>query len=515
MSPFLLIINDGWGVAPGTRGNAITQAHTPTFNHLIKNYWVTTLQASGESVGLPWGEMGNSEVGHTSLGAGRIIYQDFPRITRAIGDSSFFENAAFMKAVEHTAQKQGVLHIAGLLSDGGIHAHVEHLYALLEFAKKNNVPRVVVHCFMDGRDTPYNSGRGFIEEMGERLVSFNPAWRIGTVSGRYFSMDRDERWDRIAESFRAMVQGESAKTFPKAVEAIDFYYHQDIYDEQIPPTVISPGVPMTDNDAVIFFNFRADRMRQIVMSLTLPDFNKFERSFLKDLCVVTMTEYDKGLPLEVAFPPDVVSLPLAKVLSDSGISQLHIAETEKYAHVTYFFNGGREEAFPGEQRILVPSPQEVATYDERPEMSAPEIAKRLMRELDSGKYGFAVVNFANADMVGHTGNLKATIEAVEVLDGIFKQLVETTLGIGGHVMITADHGNAEVLFDPQTGEINKEHTSNSVPCIIVGKSFLQEKQSIPDLSTYTSQGVLADVAPTILTIMGIPVPKEMTGRSLV
>lgn len=525
-TPFLLIINDGWGVAPASRANAITQAKTPVYDHLLKNYWVQVLQASGDSVGLPWGEMGNSEVGHLSLGAGKIIYQELPKITRAISDGSFFKNKAFLKAIERVKQKKSTLHLAGLLSDGGVHAHNEHLYALLELASDAGVKDIAIHCFLDGRDVAYNSAIGFIEDLQSRIIdpariarqsvaggSKIPA-KIATVAGRYWPMDRDNRWDRIQSAYQVMVNGQSSKSFADAKEAVEFYYKQEVFDEQIPATVITPASKIQEDDAIIFYNYRSDRMRQLVKPLTLPEFDKFDRgTYLKNLLVVTMVEYEKALPVEVAYPPEVVTSPLAKVLSTEGVGQLHIAETEKYAHVTFFFNGGHEDPFPGESRILIPSPQ-VSDYAEHPAMSSREITSRLTRELATGKFQFAVVNFANADMVAHTGNLKATIKAVEVLDRCVKEVVELVLSLGGVILMTSDHGNAECLFDPQSGEMIKEHSSTPVPCIIIGRDFVEEKDDVPDLSTYTPRGVLADVAPTILQIMDIKIPPEMTGRSL-
>lgn len=513
-TPFLLIILDGWGIAPAGRSNAISQAKKPVYDQLLKNYWVQVLQAGGDAVGLPWGEMGNSEVGHLGIGAGKIVYQNLPRITKAIADRSFFNNPQLASAMKQAVDARSTLHLIGLLSDGGVHSHIEHLYALLEMAASAKVPRIAVHAILDGRDVSYNSAPGYLEDLAARLAKLEVPATIATISGRYFTMDRDNRWDRVQSAYQTIVFARSTKNFDDPQQALKFYYDQKIYDEQLPPTVIGAGAPISSNDSVIFFNFRSDRMRQLVNSFTLPDFNKFERGvYLKNLKAVTMVEYDKALPVEIAFPPEMVTKPLAAVLAEAGVKQLHIAETEKYAHVTFFLNGGREEAFTGETRILVPSPQ-VSSYDEVPEMAAPEITARLVRELATGQYGFCVVNFANADMIAHTGNLKATIAAVETLDRCLKELVELVLSISGVVLITADHGNAEVLFDPQTGEINKEHSNYPVPCIIIGASYTDLKTDVPDLATYTPHGVLGDVAPTILRIMDIKIPVEMTGRAL-
>ncbi len=515
MKPVLLIINDGWGIAPPSRYNAITEARTPVFDYLIQHYFTTTLQASGESVGLPWGEIGNSEVGHLSLGSGRIVYQELPRINRAISDGDFFQNEQFLGAARKVKNENGALHIAGIFSNGGVHGHIEHLFALLEFCVKEQVPRVFIHAFLDGRDTTYQSALGFLKQLDETISRLRSPARIISIAGRFWAMDRDNRYERIESAYLAIAEGKSEKMFASADTAVESYYRANIFDEQIPPTVIGDTAPITNRDALIFFNYRADRARQIVRAFTDPKFAAFARTeFLEKLRVVTFTQYDHSLPVSVAFPGEHIEYPLARVISEEGISQLHIAETEKYAHVTYFFNGGREEPYPLEDRALIPSPT-VIRYDETPLMSAREISEELLKRIEMRIYGFFVVNFANADMVGHTGNLKATILAVETLDALFKMIVEQIVRQGGAVLITSDHGNAEVKVDPQTGDIKKEHTANAVPLIIVGKQFIQEKPITPDLSAYIPSGVLADVAPTILSIMGIQIPKTMTGRALV
>lgn len=514
-NPVLLIINDGWGVAPPSRYNAITEAQTPVFDYLTQHYFTTTLQASGESVGLPWGEMGNSEVGHLCMGSGRIVYQELPRITRAISDGEFFRNERLLQAAEMVKKENGALHIAGILSNGGVHGHIEHLFALLELCVRERAPRIVIHAFLDGRDTSYNSAAEFVRQLEKTIARLSAPARIATISGRFWVMDRDNRYERTECAYRAIAEGKSEKSFASAREAIDFYYRENIFDEHIPPTIIGESAPIGSRDAIIFFNYRADRARQIVRAFTDPAFAGFPRpSFSKERFVVTFTAYDQTLPVAVAFPAETIPYPLARVIAEAGICQLHIAETEKYAHVTYFFNGGREDPYTGEDRVLIPSPK-VASYDETPIMSAPDVSEQLLQKITARTYGFFVVNFANADMVGHTGNLKATIAAVQTLDKLFKPLVEAIVRQGGVVIITADHGNAEVKLDPQTGEIKKEHTANAVPLIIVGKQFFQEKPSPPDLSAYIPAGVLADVAPTILRIMGFPIPETMTGRSLV
>ncbi|HCA66990.1 MAG: 2,3-bisphosphoglycerate-independent phosphoglycerate mutase [Parcubacteria group bacterium GW2011_GWC2_44_17] len=515
MKPVLLIINDGWGIAPPSRYNAITEARTPVFDYLIQHYFTVTLQASGESVGLPWGEIGNSEVGHLSLGSGRIVYQELPRINRAISDGDFFQNEKFLSAARKIKNENGAFHIAGIFSNGGVHGHIEHLFALLEFCVKEQVPRVFIHAFLDGRDTPYASAPLFLKQLDETIARLRSPARIISIAGRFWAMDRDSRYERIEPAYLAIASGKSEKTFASADEAVASFYSENIFDEQIPPTVIGESAPITNRDALIFFNYRADRARQIVRAFTDPKFTAFPRAeFLETLRVVTFTQYDYSLPVSVAFPGEHIEYPLARIISEKGIRQLHIAETEKYAHVTYFFNGGREEPYPLEDRALITSPK-VLLYDETPMMSAREISEELLKRIEMRTYGFFVVNFSNADMVGHTGNLKATILAVETLDGLFKPIVEQIVRQGGVVVITSDHGNAEAKVDPQTGDIKKEHTANAVPLIIVGKQFIQEKSITPDLSAYIPSGVLADVAPTILSIMGITIPKMMTGRALV
>lgn len=517
--PVVLLILDGWGIAPPSRGNAITLARTPVFNKLVNTYPTFTLQAGGEAVGLPWGEIGNSEVGHLTLGAGKILYQDLPRINKSIADRSFFSNKAFLDVCEQVKKSNSQLHLLGMVSPGGVHSYHEHLYALAELAKEQGIAKLFVHAILDGRDTPFNSGMGFIEELEKSLAKLDVG-EVASVSGRYYAMDRDNRWDRTQKYYLAITggQGEQAST---ATAAIKDYYDKKIYDEEIPPTVISHnGQPVTqiqNGDGVIFFNFRADRARQLTQSLVVNNFKKFERPAKLQLAFVTMTEYERELPVRVAFPPETIDNPIAKVIADAGLKQLHLAETEKYAHVTYFFNGGREQAFTNEDHILVSSPS-VTSYDQKPAMAAREIAHKLIGALREESYNFYVVNFANADMVGHTGNLPATIKAVEFLDEILGQVVAAVLEVDGALLITADHGNAEGLVNLQTGIIDKEHSATPVP-FIIASSELEQKVAVnsvvtDDLSQIQPAGVLADVAPTILKIMGIAKPPEMTGLSL-
>ncbi len=518
--PVVLVILDGWGVAPPSIGNAISLAKKPNFDSFVANYPAFTLQASGEAVGLPWGEMGNSEVGHLAMGSGKILYQSLPRITKAITDGEFAQNPAFKKAFSHVQQSGGSLHIMGLVSDGGVHSYNEHLYALVEVAKQHKINKVFIHAFLDGRDTPKDSGYKYIQQL-EKVLSLTGIGKIATLAGRFWAMDRDNHWERIEAAYNAITLGEAKISATDPLQAIKSSYQQGVYDEEFEPTVIKEGdrpvATVNDGDAVIFFNFRADRARQLTKAFVLPDFSGFERKkVIKDLLFVTMTEYERGLPVEVAFPTEQITTPLAKVLSDHGIKQLHIAETEKYAHVTYFFNGGREKQFAGEDHLMIPSPR-VVSYAEKPEMAAREITKEVLKALASGKYGFIVVNFANADMVGHTGNLKATIKAIEVLDHCLGEIAAAVLAKKGVMLVTADHGNAEELIKLRTGEIDKEHSASPVPFLLIGEHWLGQGRAGGDLdlSAVTPVGVLADVAPTILKLLGLEAPAEMTGQSLI
>lgn len=515
--PLVLVVLDGWGVAPKNRGNAIMLAETPVWDRFITTYPSLTLQASGESVGLPWGEMGNSEVGHMNIGAGKILYRDLPRLNRAILDGSFYERPAFLEAIEHCRRTKGRLHLVGLLSSGGIHSFNEHVYALLELAAREKCSAVFLHVILDGRDTPHNSGETFVTKLGAKLKELKVG-AIATVTGRYWAMDRDNRWERTQKTYRAMTEGVSEETFTDPLVAIRTSYGRGVYDEEFMPTVITgsdgrPRGPIQAGDSVIFFNFRADRARQLTKAFVLPGFVKFERPYLRELTFVTMTEYEQNLPVLVAFPPELVTTPLAKVVSDLGEQQLHVAETEKYAHVTFFFNGGREEPFPGESRLLVPSPS-VSTYDQKPEMSAREVTDRAIKEINRATYGLVVINYANPDMVGHTGNIPAIVKAVETVDAQLDRLAAAVLGVNGLLIITADHGNAEEKLNLTTGFINKEHTANPVPLVLIGAAWQGRGRSSPDLSTVTPSGILADVVPTILDLVSLPKPPDMTGRSL-
>lgn len=518
--PVVLVVLDGWGVAPPSPTNAITRAKTPIFDRLVAEYPVVLLQASGEAVGLVWEEMGNSEVGHLNMGSGKIVYQTLPKINKAISDGTFGTTEAMVQAAEHVRQTPGAkMHLVGLVSNGGVHSHQEHLYALLDFCQSRQI-KPYVHVILDGRDTTRDAGASFVDQLLKKLSSSGGS--VASIVGRYYAMDRDNHWERIERAYRAMTAGiGTAATDP--IAAITQSYATGVFDEEFLPTVLSAGGKpvgvVQDGDAVIFFNYRADRARQLAASFVLPGFTRFERPYLGNLFFVTMTEYDKDLPVAVAFVPDYVGNPVAKVIADAGLRQLHLAETEKYAHVTFFFNGGREAPFVNEDRVLVPSPR-VSSYAELPAMGAYEITTRLISELPRQVYDFVVVNFANADMVAHTGNLSATIKAVEVVDECLGKIVACVNGLGGVAIITADHGNAEELVNLQTGEINKEHSTSPVPCLLVGTGLAgRSGQRGPDvvgndLSIIASRGVLADVGPTVLHFLQLAIPDEMTGRPL-
>lgn len=519
--PVVLMILDGWGAAPPSRSNAIALAKTPTVNNLIRTYPSMTLQASGEAVGLSWGEIGNSEVGHLNLGSGKLLYQNLPRINKSIANGSFFENEKFLEAIAHAKKTKGSIHLMGLISSGGVHSHIEHLFALMELCAKEKCKNVFIHGFLDGRDMPYNSGIDFVEKIQNKIQELGVG-KIASLSGRFYAMDRDNHWERVELAFKAMASGESDEKFEDPAAAVKASYEKKVYDEEFKPVAIVEGgrpvATIKSGDSMIFFNFRSDRAREITKAFVLPGFEKIKREYLKDLYFVAMTEYEKDLPIEVAFAPETIEFPLARAISESGLKQLHIAETEKYAHVTFFFNGGQEDPFTGEERILVPSPR-VASYAEKPEMSAKEVTKKIIESIMADKFDFIVVNFANGDMVGHTGDLKATIKAVETVDSCVRKIVEVILGKGGMAFITADHGNAEELVNLQSGDIDKEHSTYPVPFIIVSKDLEGKNaglQEVPngDLSLVQPSGLLSDVAPTILKFLQIEQPQDMTGKSL-
>lgn len=517
----VLIVLDGFGIATASHGNAITMADPPTFDSLIDNYPATVLQASGPSVGLPWGEMGNSEVGHLNLGAGRIVGQDLSRITLAIEDRSFFKNPAFLAMVEHVKKNQSALHLVGLVSPGGVHSYDEHLYALLGLCAEQGLEKVYIHMFLDGRDTPPQIALESLDRLSKKMRTFNVG-KIATVTGRFYAMDRAEHWNLTEATYRAMVFGEGKKA-GSAQQAIQDNYARHIFDEMIPPTVILQEdgkiATINDNDAVIYFNFRPDRALQVTRALMEPNFTKFAQppKQFKNLQMVTMTEFAKDLPVKIAFPPAEVINGLTEILSKKGLRQFHIAESEKYAHVSVFFNGGVINPFPGEDRQIITSPlSNYMNYQDVPEMSAYQLTDALIGRLKEN-YVFILANYANPDMVGHTGNMNASIQAIKVVDECLKRIFEACTEQDACLMITADHGNIEELLDIRSGGINKEHSTNPVPLMLVGKQFKRQRpkeRGIASLAGVVPVGVLSDVAPTILELLGIEKPAEMTGVSL-
>ena len=520
--PVVLIILDGWGISPPSRSNAISQAKLPFYNSLIDTYPVLAIQAAGEAVGLPWGEMGNSEVGHINLGAGRIIYQNLPRISKSIADNSFYRTPTFLKAISHAKKNKSALHLLGLIGVGSVHSSTDHLFALMELCRKHALKKVFLHLILDGRDSPKDSGQTQLEKVLKKIKELKVG-EIATLAGRYYSMDRDNRWEREKKVYVAMTEGRADNYATTALEAIKKSYRDKIYDEEFIPTVIGksgkPTAVVADKDALIFFNFRPDRARQITTAFVLPGFDKFDRpSYLKNLYFVAMTQYDRDLPVDIAYPPVKIDHPMARVIAEEKLTQLHIAETEKYAHVTYFFNGGKEEPFPGQENIIVPSPK-VASYNKEPAMSANKLTDRLVTEVKKGTFDFIVANFANPDMVAHTGSLKATKEAVEVVDDCLERIVTQVLKADGLVFITADHGNCEEMSNLQTGDMDKEHSVNPVPFIAIGKQWEGKpiyKDLIVDhdLSMLPTTGILSDITVTILKYMGINPASDMTGNDL-
>jgi 2,3-bisphosphoglycerate-independent phosphoglycerate mutase len=510
--PLVLIVIDGWGCAADDPSNAITQAKTPAMDRLWESSPHTTVEASGTYVGLPEGQIGNSEVGHLNIGAGYTVLQDLPHIDQEIESGAFFENPALVGAVEHVKKAQPDadgrrphLHLMGLFSDGGVHSHAGHALALVDLAKKRGVDDVQVHLFLDGRDVPPRQALSDLETFEPALAERGNA-RIATISGRYYAMDRDKRWDRTEQAYRALVLGEGQQA-ASASDAVKQSYEANTGDEFVKPTIVGDADAgrIQNGDAVIFFNFRADRARQLTRALVLPDFDGFERpAWPHPLHYVTFAEYESGLPVtDVAFPATLVETPLAKVVADAGLRQLHVAETEKYAHVTYFLNGGHEQPFPNEDRKLVPSPK-VATYDLEPEMSAAGVADETVKGIEAG-YPFIALNFANPDMVGHTGVLDAAITAVETVDTAIGRIAEAAEKANAVVVVTADHGNAEEMVDEQ-GRPKTAHTTNPVPVIVVGA---------PEVASLRAGGRLADVAPTVLELLGLEIPDGMTARSLI
>ena len=515
--PFVLIVMDGWGINPRKEGNAIALARTPNIDRLAREWPHTAVKTSGAAVGLPEGQMGNSEVGHQNIGAGKRVLQDYTRVSESIRDGSFFSNPALLKAIEHVKKNSSQLHICGLLGNGGVHAHESHLEALLRLAHMHDIERVYIHSFTDGRDTSPTGGIEFMRQLQTRAGEIGGAHaaKVATVSGRYYAMDRDNRWDRTGMTYFAMTRGEGQHA-NSAVEAIQQSYDKGITDEFIIPTVIiednHPVAVVKAGDALIHYNFRPDRARQLTKAFVMKELppqaeGKFNRGpRIEDLQYVMMTEYEEGLDAEVAYRADEVEMPLARVISEAGLRQFHTAETEKYAHVTYFINGRRETPFPGEERLLVPSPR-VPTYDLQPEMSAAGVTDTAVEHIRSGQYDLVIMNYANADMVGHTGVIEAAIKAVEVVDTGVGRVVEATLAMGGGLLVTADHGNAEQLIEYDTGKPFTAHTTYPVPLYLVVPSLADAR--------LRTDGILADVSPTILQILDIPQPKDMTGKSLI
>ena len=498
-TPTTLIIMDGFGLAAPSDTNAVSLAHTPVLDRLFQEYAHTTLSASGLDVGLPDGQMGNSEVGHTNIGGGRVVFQDLPRISRAIDDGTFFKNAAYNKAMDACLEKGTSLHLYGLLSDGGVHSHITHLYALLQMARNKGLKKVFVHCFLDGRDVSPTSGKGFVAALRDKCEEIGVG-KIATVMGRFYAMDRDKRWERLQLAYDAMVYGEGIQN-PDPVDAVAQSYADGVTDEFVEPVVCDPAGTISDNDSVIFFNFRPDRAREITRAIVDPDFDGFQREYFPTTYICN-TEYDASMPnVTVAWPRIRVSNGLGEYLSSLGLTQLRIAETEKYAHVTFFFNGGVETQYPGEDRVLVASPK-VPTYDMQPEMSAYEVCDKCVERIRSGAYDVIILNFANCDMVGHTGVLDAAVKAVETVDTCVGRVVDATLEMGGIAMITADHGNAEQMVQAD-GSPMTAHTTNPVPFILCGAG------------TELRPGRLADIAPTILDVMGLACPEEMDGKTLI
>ena len=511
--PVLLAVLDGFGRAPDSPGNAVSRATTPTFDALYAGRPWTMVETSGERVGLPEGQMGNSEVGHTILGAGRVVYQDIVRITKSIRDGDFFANPALVGACVAAKAGSGTLHFFGLLSHGGVHSLQEHLDALIELAHRQCVPRVVVHAFLDGRDTPPTSGVVNVRELQERL-SRDPAARLGSIVGRYYAMDRDKRWDRVEKAYRLLTEGLAAQVVPDAgaAVAVEAAYARNVTDEFMEPISVrdsegaAPRV-VADGDAAVFFNFRADRPRELSRAFFETEFQGFSRRVHPKISLTSMTEYQADFPLPVAFPPQSLVNSFPQVLAARQMTNLRIAETEKYAHVTFFFNGGEEKVYPGEERILVPSPK-VATYDLKPEMSAYEVTEKLLAAIAGDRFDFILVNYANCDMVGHTGDFEAAKKAVQVVDGCLGRVLAAVKAKGGAAIVTSDHGNAEKMWDDERNEPYTAHTIGPVPLILA----LAPPEA--DCAKLADNGSLEDVSPTLLGLMGIPQPKEMTGKDL-
>jgi 2,3-bisphosphoglycerate-independent phosphoglycerate mutase len=539
--PVVLIILDGWGIAPKNQGNAIALAPTPTLSALASSYPYATLEASGEYVGLPKGEDGNTETGHLNIGAGMIVYQDLPRINQAIADGTFSKNPQLLSAINHAKTHTSTLHLVGLIGSGGVHSSIDHLYALLQLCQSHHFTNISLHLITDGRDSPPTSGINYLRQIHEKLKSLGVG-RIGTIVGRYYAMDRDHHWERTEVAYKAMTQAVGLKT-PHPQDAILNSYRQNITDEFIKPIIVtdSSGNPnglVKANDALIFYNFRIDRPRQLTKAFVYPNFEyvsyategfdphaiKYYKSHLqkpqekpdsifdrgpliKNLYFLTMTEYEKGLPVSIAFPPVVIDMPLGRVVAEMGLRQLRMAETEKERFVTFYMNGQREDPFPGEDRIIIPSPP-VATYDQKPEMSSLELTQTLVERIQTNIYDFIVVNYANPDMVAHTGNLQAAIKAIQVTDDNIRRVTDAVLGLNGAVVVTADHGNVEEMINLENGAVDTEHSTNPVPLFVI-------HQKLQGRTSQTTRGILADVAPTVLKLLDLPKPTTMSGQSVI
>ena len=502
--PLVLIILDGFGHSDSPEFNAIHAANTPVYDRLRATQPHGLISGSGMDVGLPDGQMGNSEVGHMNLGAGRVVYQDFTRVTKAIRDGEFFANPTICSAVDKAVAAGKAVHILGLLSDGGVHSHQDHLVAMAELAAQRGAEKIYLHAFLDGRDTPPKSAQSSIELLDATFARLGKG-RIASLVGRYFAMDRDNRWDRVEQAYRLIVDGVAEYRATSAVDGLNAAYARGESDEFVKATAIGEAVRVEDGDAVVFMNFRADRARELTRTFVEPDFKEFQRARVPQLAgFVMLTQYAASIPAPAAFAPEALTNVLGEYLAKNGKTQLRIAETEKYAHVTFFFSGGREEPFEGEERILIPSPQ-VATYDLQPQMSAPEVTDRIVDAIENQRYDVIIVNYANGDMVGHTGVFEAAVKAVECLDHCVGRIVAALDKVGGEALLTADHGNVEQMEDAMTGQAHTAHTCEPVPFIYIGKRNVRIREG----------GVLADVAPTMLTLLDMPVPAEMTGRSIV
>ncbi|MBI2635507.1 MAG: 2,3-bisphosphoglycerate-independent phosphoglycerate mutase [Parcubacteria group bacterium] len=516
--PVILVILDGYGRGPENAANAIFKARKPNFDFIEKNFRVTNLQASGIAVGQPWGEEGNSEVGHLNLGSGRIVYQYLPRIIFAIRDGSFYANPALLGAVEHIRKNNSAFHIMGLIGSGNVHSYIDHLYALLEFAKKENLEKVFIHAFTDGRDSPPKEALNFYEKVQNKIAQEYPFAKIVNLIGRHFAMDRDNSWDKTEKAYRLLTEA-SGEIYSDTKSALQSDYDKGLTDEFIEPKVIAgpssenDGL-IKDGDAVIYLDFREDSARQLTRAFVEENFNKFVRDKINNLYFATMTRYEESLPIHVLFEPLKIENSLAKMISDAGKAQIHIAETEKYAHITYFFNGGIENPFPKEDRIIIPTMRD-SNFEENQAMAAEEITEKIIESINSKKYDFIVVNYANADMIAHTGSFKAAVSAIEILDKEMGQLMAESLKTNAVLIITSDHGNADEMIDLLTGQPHTEHTDSPVPFYLIANDFNREKTPEEvELGKIGVDGILADVTPTILELMELKQPPEMTGKSL-